>query len=63
MKRVWRAFIRVMGDIFGNLSSGWFALLVIEPKADLEINLERLIIRFISGILTLGIALIFRILE
>ncbi len=63
MENLWKAFVRVMGDIFGNLSSGWFALLIIEPQTYLDMGFERLIIRVISGTISLVAALIFRFIE
>ncbi len=53
----------VLSDVLSNLSAGWFALLLIEPGIDPAVDKKRLIIRFMSGMITLLVALIFRSIE
>lgn len=53
----------VLSDVLSNLSAGWFALLLIEPRIDPTVDNKRLIMRFISGMLTLLVALLFRRIE
>lgn len=50
------AWVSVLSELFVNLSAGWFALVIIEPKLNPNLTLIELLSRLFSGIIALLIA-------
>ena len=49
-------WFEILSDLLVNLSSGWFALILLEPGINPKINFWILTNRFFFGILSLSIA-------
>ncbi|MBI3577740.1 hypothetical protein HY086_06915 [Candidatus Gottesmanbacteria bacterium] len=51
-----QTWLEILSDLFVNIAAGWFALVFIEPQLASVLNISALILRFLSGMMSLMIA-------